>query len=230
MPTTYSAIWRSAQLVSLDPAVRSVWGPIVDEWPVLAEQGAVGNTPIPLTGTAVSLTTANNAPDQARLAMWNFTGALTANCTVTIPPIARVGYATNNTTGSHNVILTTGSGTTLTLAPGLSYMWTCDGTNVAKLSQTATSLAAAFGWEQSSSGTIRQWGSTVTPAGGSMAVGFARTFPTAVWNIQASVIGSVGTGLAIFPVGTGSFNVDSFTTSTGVVGGPVAFHWQAIGN
>lgn len=98
------------------------------------------------------------------------------------------------------------------------------------LSSSFTSSLAAFGWEKSASGTIRQWGSTVTAAGGGLAVGFAITFPNAVWNIKTTVQGSTGTAVNVFPVGNGSYNASSFTTSTGVIGGPVAFFWEALGN
>ena len=45
-------------------------------------------------------------------AVYNFTGALTTDRTVTLPSCAKIGYAINNTTGGHNVILSAG-GTTL---------------------------------------------------------------------------------------------------------------------
>ena len=93
------------------------------------EQGAVGVINVAIGGqTTFSLTTANNASDQARYLWQNYTGALTGACTVTLPNVARVGWASNNTTGGFNVILTAGGGTTATIPPGgTAYFWQCDG-------------------------------------------------------------------------------------------------------
>lgn len=114
----------------LDPSVRNSWGPIADAAWLVTEQGAAGNTPIALSGPTQTLSTANNAPDQGRLAMWNFIGALGSNCSVTVPPVARIGWARNSTTGAHNVVLTTGAGRTVTLTPGMCQFYTSDGTNI----------------------------------------------------------------------------------------------------
>lgn len=146
--TTYTPIARLPVMQPGDPAVRNNWGNILDAAMPLIEQMALGNAPIVLTGTtgAYTLTLANDASDQARLGFYNFQGTLTANTTVTIPPIARVGWVGNNTTGGFNVILTTGNGTTMTIAPGFAYLWTCDGTNVSAVSiGTTGTITAANG-------------------------------------------------------------------------------------
>jgi len=144
--TTYTPIYRMAQMQPLDPSVRNSWGPIADAAWLVAEQGASGNTPIALSGPTQTLSTANNAPDQGRLAMWNFTGALGSNCAVTVPPVARVGWARNSTTGNHNVILTTGAGRTVTLLPGITQFYTCDGSNIDALTPAfAGPLSATTG-------------------------------------------------------------------------------------
>lgn len=78
-----------------------------------------------------TLTADGSSSDQARYAFYSFTGALTGNCTVTIPSNTKLGLFTNETTGGHNVILTTGSGDTLSIpADGYYYWFWCDGTNV----------------------------------------------------------------------------------------------------
>lgn len=147
--TTYTPTWRIPIMQSGDPAVRNNWGNILNAAFPLLEQGAVGNFPIPLTNTngAYTLTLANDASDQARLAFYNFTGAITSPTTVTIPPVARIGWVSNGTSGGQNVTLTTGgTGTTLTVAPGLTYLWSCDGVNVQPVNIGVTgTLTAASG-------------------------------------------------------------------------------------
>lgn len=114
-----------------DPAVRSSWGSIIDAAMPLIEQGAAGNGVVDVSNLSTyTLTVASDAPDQARQAMLPFIGNLTTNCTVTMPSVARIGWATNGTSGGFNVILTTGSGNALTMPPGSSFLYTCDGSNV----------------------------------------------------------------------------------------------------
>lgn len=132
MPTTFTTLWRLAVIAPGDPAVKNSWGAIQDLTMPLMEQGAVGTISVAIGGLATfTLTTANNATDQARYLKQTYTGALLGACTVTIPNVARVGWAQNLTTGGFNVILSAG-GTTATIPPdGAWYFWASDGaTNV----------------------------------------------------------------------------------------------------
>lgn len=132
MATTYDPICRLAIMTPLDPSVKNSWGTIAAAAPTLIPQAAQGYLSINIAGLAVrTLSTANNAADEARYMAWNFTGALGAvDCQVTIPAIARCGWARNATTGGKNVILGTGGGSTLFIAPGFTAFWICDGANV----------------------------------------------------------------------------------------------------
>lgn len=192
MATTYTPIWRLAVLQPFDPATENSWGAIQDLTMPLMEQGAVGTITISIGGLAsFSLTTANNASDQARYFRQDYTGALSADCVVTIPNVKRVGYARNSTTGGFNVRLTSGAGT-IALVPGASglsaaswYQWECDGAgNVALVilgagianlevanidDLTTTGLALAQGGVQF--GTDPQF--VAKRVGGTNAVGFA---------------------------------------------------------
>lgn len=183
---------RCAILTPLDPAVANSWGTLVDQWPTLIPQGAQGYTSVGIAGLAVyTLTTANNAADQARYMMWNFTGALGAvACTVTIPAIARVGWARNSTTGGKNVILTTGSGTTVTIAPGFTAFWFCDGTNVVAPSVSLGAIS----------------GTTGTFTGG-LTVGGGATFGSGI--TATSIGGTTGTFSGGITVSAGGLNVVS---------------------
>jgi hypothetical protein len=80
--------------------------------------------------TSYTMTSNNGSTDQARQLLYPFVGALAADCTVTLPASVKVGWCLNATTGSKNVILTTGSGTTLTVGGGSWVFFYCDGTNI----------------------------------------------------------------------------------------------------
>jgi hypothetical protein len=59
-----------------------------------------------------------------------FTGALTGNCTVTLPSNARRIICINSTTGGHDIILIVGSSTvTATLSDANAHLIYCDGVN-----------------------------------------------------------------------------------------------------
>jgi hypothetical protein len=79
--------------------------------------------------TNVSLEADGTNSDQALYAVYNFTGALTADRTITLPASVKIGYAINSTTGGHNVILSAG-GTTLAIGTSAWNFFYCDGTNV----------------------------------------------------------------------------------------------------
>lgn len=108
------------------PAVNETgWGTLVDaNWSVL--DGAL--LAKALSGSTGSLTTFQAQQNSA----FKFTGALSGDCTVTIPAKLLVYLVQNATTGGHNVVLTTGSGATVTLLPNTTAYFEvfCDGTNV----------------------------------------------------------------------------------------------------
>src|SRR6185437_17146909 len=111
MADTFTSTLRLQQpTVGADAAT---WGGYLNTDLVLIDNAINGVAAINIAGLATySLTVANGAVDQARNLVYNFTGALSANCTVTLPPNAKFGYAINSTTGGHTVILTTGLGGT----------------------------------------------------------------------------------------------------------------------
>lgn len=129
MPTAYVGPWRIAEPIPLDPSVDNTWGTILNTNMSLLQEGATGQVSVSLTGlSSWTLTTSNTASDQSRPSAQIYTGALTTNCIVTLPNVSRLGYASNQTTGGFNVILTSGVGTSAILPPdGGWYLYSSDG-------------------------------------------------------------------------------------------------------
>lgn len=213
MPTTFTPLIRLASMTPLDPAVRNTWGSICDNWLPLIEQAAIGVTPVGLSGTTYTLTIANNAPDQSRYYMWSFTGALGADCTVTVPTIPRVGWAQNITSGGHNVLVTTGIGGAITVLPGQTVFWAVQNSVIAAIvpSYSGQPLVATTG---TFSGVVTAAGFSGGPVnfttGGFSGALVAASFNTGGGSIQGGVI--AGT--------TGTFS--GAVTGAGYSGGPVS--------
>lgn len=133
MATTYTTSNRLAKMTTADPAVKGSWGTVQDATMDMVDQSLDGTAVVNIAGlTTYSLTAANNASDQSRPRVLQFFGALSANCTVTIPNVSKVGWVQNLTTGGFSVILTAGSATNATIQNnGLTNLYLCDGaTNV----------------------------------------------------------------------------------------------------
>jgi hypothetical protein len=131
--TTYSNSLRFWEGTPGDPAIRNAWGTSLNTNFTLLDSSITGLASVNIAGLLTySLTSNNGAADQSRELMQDYTGALAGDCTVTIPNVQKVGWARNSTTGSHNVLLTSGGGTQATVPPnGVWYWYWCDGsTNV----------------------------------------------------------------------------------------------------
>ena len=88
-----------------------------------------------VTGGTVVLTSA-----EAASIIQEYTGTLTSNCTVILPPTVQLYSFKNNTTGSYSLTFSTGSvgALTVTLPQNQTILAICDGTNVYN-AQTSTS-------------------------------------------------------------------------------------------
>lgn len=150
--TTYTPISRLPIMTPADPAVKDSWGLILNAALPCIEQTAAGIATISLTGlNSYTLSVANDAPDQARQAMLLFTGQPSAACTVTIPSVARIGWVSNQ--ANQNVILATATATTnLTVPPGASFLYTCDGAAVASVAIGGVGVLNANGGVQIGNG------------------------------------------------------------------------------
>lgn len=129
MTDTYSTSLRF--IYQQDGTNATTWGDETNTNWTLVEQAITGAAAITLTGTTFVLTSSNGATDQARSAVYNFQGSLGGPCTVTIPPVVKLGWANNATIGGFGILLTTGvgGGANAALNAGWSLFF-CDGTNV----------------------------------------------------------------------------------------------------
>jgi len=106
------------------------WGTILNSNLAYTDTAINGITSISLTSNTYTLEATGDSGDQARSEWYSFTGSPGANCTVTLPANTKVGIASNGVTGGYSVIMTTGSGTTVSIDNGSTVMFYCDGTNV----------------------------------------------------------------------------------------------------
>jgi hypothetical protein len=211
MATAYTTSLRLAEPTPGDPLVKNAWGTIENTNWTLIESAVTGTISINIAGlTAYTLTVGNGAADQSRPYIQVFTGALAADCTVTIPNVARYAIAINATTGGKNVILTTGSGTTASIPPTqFWYNYWCGGTNVSLISAGfaasniggALNVAGALGVTGATSlgGTLGVTGLTTLAGGVSMT--------TVAANAFAGIYGSPDSG---------GFNFRALSTNYGV--------------
>lgn len=241
MPTAFSPIFRIAEMVPGGPEVKNSWGAIQTASVPLYEQGAAGVISVSIAGmTTYSLTTANNAPDQARYALYSFTGALAGDCTVTAPNVQRIGKVTNVTTGGHNIILSTGAGTKAIIpSDGFVYDWTTDGSGNTRILPTINfsqfaPLATFSGHIDLPGGVTLNWGNGSSGVG-LQTVTFSKGFSTGPWCVLMTLKDAPNTGppaavgLELTTVVTNlGFNMFSFNTTTGALTA-ANFFWFAIG-
>lgn len=148
--------------------------------------------------------------DQARYLRYNFTGALTADRTITVPSNVKVGLASNNTTGGHNILLTTGGGSSVTLNNSGWTYFQCDGTNV---TVPPLGIGGSATNDNAVAGTVGEYiSSSVAPGA---AVGLTSTAAVNVTSINLSagdwdVEGSLG----ILPAGGAVVSLYQGTIST----------------
>ncbi|MNK79519.1 hypothetical protein D3C87_991870 [compost metagenome] len=111
MASTYSPTLRTELPATGDQ--NNAWATTVNNnWSVPLEQGISGVTTVALPDANYTLTTANAAADEARMAVLIFTGALTAQRVVVAPAVPKLYILRNNTTGGQNLLIAHNTGTT----------------------------------------------------------------------------------------------------------------------
>jgi hypothetical protein len=146
MPSTFDPLLRLELQATGENA--ATWGGKTNTNLELIAQAISGVIDVALSGTSYTLTANNAATDQARNAVLNFTGALTANCNVIVPSADKVYTVRNSTTGGFSVVVKTSAGLGVTVASGLTQSMYCDGTNVVAsgaLFDSVTNMGSAAG-------------------------------------------------------------------------------------
>jgi len=125
MASTYSTSLRLQLIATGEQA--GTWGNTTNtNLGTLLEQAITGVGAITLNVTTYTLTANNGLTDQSRNAVLVFSGSPSGDCTVTAPAVAKTYIVRNNTT--KNVIMSIGSGTTITVPSGITYIMYTDGT------------------------------------------------------------------------------------------------------
>lgn len=119
------------------------WGDVLNQNVIdLVDDAIAGYEIVSVSSVAVSLTSNNGAPDQARNFGLRFEGTLTADVTVTIPQKEKIYFVYNLTSGAHKVFMKTAGGTAVTVADsGSGIMMACDGTGIDKVGEISTSVS-----------------------------------------------------------------------------------------
>lgn len=142
MPSSYSTNLRFELQATGENA--TTWGNKANSIFNLIEDSISEISSIAMGDANVTLTTNNGAADQARNAMLEFTGSLSATRSVTIPLKPKIYIVRNATTGGHEITFTNGTNS-VTLANGGWYQVWTDGTSVYKSANMAVEVATAAG-------------------------------------------------------------------------------------
>lgn len=137
MPSSYTTSLRLVLPVTGE--LTGTWGDTVNAGLTeLVEDAIAGTSAITMTDANKTLSTANEAADEARQMFIVLSGgSLTATRDVICPAVSKLYFVQNNTTGGQSIRFKTAAGTGITIPNGARAMLYCDGTNVT----TAAGLA-----------------------------------------------------------------------------------------
>jgi hypothetical protein len=149
MANTYSSSLRL--IIQQDGTNQGTWGGYTNtNIASLIEQAITGVGAITVSGSSnYTLTVTNGASDEARNAVLNITGTLTAAINVICPTAAKTYIVKNGTTGGFAITLKTSAGTGISVPNGKTMTLYCNGTDVVSsidyLAGTATSATNIVG-------------------------------------------------------------------------------------
>lgn len=129
MPSSYTQSLRL--ILPVTGELTGTWGDAVNAGLTeLVEDAIAGSAAIAMANANVTLTTANEAADQARNMFLNLTGANTAQRDVIVPAVSKLYFVHNGTTGGFGVQVKTAAGTGVVVPNGQRMALYCDGTDV----------------------------------------------------------------------------------------------------
>ena len=144
MANTYSSSLRL--IIQQDGTNQGTWGGYTNtNIASLIEQAITGVGAITVSGSSnYTLTVTNGASDEARNAVLNITGTLTAAINVICPTAAKTYVVKNGTTGGFAITLKTSAGTGISVPNGETTFLYCDGTNVVRSLSAISGIPGAF--------------------------------------------------------------------------------------
>tara|TARA_R100001086_G_scaffold15762_2_gene7797 strand:- start:10204 stop:12129 length:1926 start_codon:yes stop_codon:yes gene_type:complete len=119
MASTYVNDLRLNELATGDAS--GTWGTITNtNLELIAEAFSYGTEAITTNADTHTTTVADGATDPGRSMYLKYTGTLDSACTITIGPntISKLWFIENGTSGSQNIIISQGSGASVTIPPG----------------------------------------------------------------------------------------------------------------
>ena len=127
MPSTYTSNNKIQKIATGEQS--GTWGSTTNTNFDLFDTAIDGFVAVAVTGTTTTLNIPDGSAADGRNKVLSFTGALTAANTVSVTPntVKKHYFVQNNTTGSQNIIIYQGSGSTVTIKPGYSSVVYLDG-------------------------------------------------------------------------------------------------------
>ena len=160
----------------------STWGTVLNQNVIdLIDTAIAGYTTISLVAGDVSLTANDGSVDQARSAMLELTGTLTANSDVYLPAVAKMYVVRNNTSGSFTSSILVNGGTGFEIPQGQSAVIYCDAVSVR---EAASPLVTQF--TSISTGVL-----TATSTTGTNAAYTGFVSATNITGVDVSVTGTI---------------------------------------
>ena len=127
MPPTYTSNNKIKKIASGEES--GTWGATTNTNFDLYDTAIDGFAAVAITGTTHSLSIPDGSAGDGRNKVISFTGSLSATNTITVTPntVKKHYFVQNNTTGSQNIVIAQGSGSTVTVKPGYSSIVYLDG-------------------------------------------------------------------------------------------------------
>jgi Lower baseplate protein N-terminal domain len=140
MPSSYTTSLRLVLPVTGE--LPGAWGDTVNNGLTqLVEAAIAGSVTVPMGNANTTLTTANEAADQARNMFVNCTGAHTAQRDLIVPSVSKLYFVSNGTTGGFGIQVKTAAGSGIVVPNGQRAVLYCDGTNVLNAFTTISGVA-----------------------------------------------------------------------------------------
>lgn len=163
MTSSYTPALQIEEMATGDQS--GTWGDTTNNNFLLFEQAITGVLSVAQGDSTLTLTVSNGAIDQARNAVINLTGAMTAGRNVIVPTSNKLYLIKNSTIGGFAATVKTVAGSGVAIAAGTSQWVYCDGTNVVQGITGTTFLSADVNNNLALNNFLSGYATTATAAG-----------------------------------------------------------------